>query len=168
MILTGQSGWGRSLHFLSAWVLVLCGLVYVVVGLWRGHFRTRFWPTRSQLDLPSMTRTLAMHLHVRSPRIQELHDYNIIQKLVYLTVVFGLFPSMIWTGFAMSPAITSVVAGIVTTLGGQQSARTLHFVGACALMVFVVVHIGMVWLNGFRSNVRAMIVGRSSPRKGHL
>ncbi len=28
-----QSGWGRSLHFLSAWICVLNGLIYVLSGL---------------------------------------------------------------------------------------------------------------------------------------
>jgi thiosulfate reductase cytochrome b subunit len=46
-ILNGQSGWGRSLHFLSAWVVVLTGIVYVVVGLRRGHFK---WPLYNQLQ----------------------------------------------------------------------------------------------------------------------
>ena len=34
---------------------------------------------------------------------------------------------MIWTGLAMSPAVTSVFPFIVTVFGGQQSARTIHF-----------------------------------------
>ena len=32
-VLTGQTGWGRSLHFLSAWICVLNGLLYVVSGI---------------------------------------------------------------------------------------------------------------------------------------
>src|SRR6266853_7028578 len=38
-LLTGQSGWGRSLHFLSAWVSILTGLLYVVHGIFTRHFR---------------------------------------------------------------------------------------------------------------------------------
>ena len=33
-----QSGWGRSLHFLAAWICVLNGVVYVLSGLVRRHF----------------------------------------------------------------------------------------------------------------------------------
>src|SRR5213594_5052247 len=31
-VLTGQSGWGRYLHFLSAWVLVVSGTAYLLGG----------------------------------------------------------------------------------------------------------------------------------------
>jgi thiosulfate reductase cytochrome b subunit len=66
---------------------------------------------------------------------------------------------MIWTGLAMSPAITSVFPGIVTIFGGQQSARTIHFFAADLLVTFLVVHIAMVWRAGFTTRVRAMITG---------
>jgi thiosulfate reductase cytochrome b subunit len=122
-VLTGQSGWGRSLHFLSAWVLVLAGLFYVVGG---AHSRAK---------------------------------YPALQRRTYTTVVFVLFPLMIWTGFAMSPALTSVVPALVTVFGGQQSARTLHFIVGCLLLAFVVGHVAMVVAAGFGRHVAAMIVG---------
>jgi len=86
--------------------------------------------------------------------------YSAVQRTTYAAVVFALFPAMIWTGFAMSPAITSVLPGFVTVLGGQQSARTIHFIVACALLAFLVGHIAMVALAGFGRHVAAMIVGR--------
>src|SRR5690348_6458879 len=36
-----ENGWGRSLHFLSAWLLVITGILYVITGVFTGHFRTR-------------------------------------------------------------------------------------------------------------------------------
>ena len=66
---------------------------------------------------------------------------------------------MIWTGLAMSPAIASVFPGTVTVFGGQQSARTIHFFGTAILVLFVVVHVVIVCLAGFRSRMRAMITG---------
>lgn len=126
-MLTGQSGWGRSLHFQSAWAIVLSGVCYVVMGLRRHHFR---WSA-----------------------------YNPLQRRTYRLVVFVLAPLMIWTGLAMSPAVTSVVPAIVQVLGGHQSARTLHFVVALLLVLFVVGHVVMVLLAGFRSHVGAMITG---------
>jgi thiosulfate reductase cytochrome b subunit len=47
-------------------------------------------------------------------------------------------------------------------LGGQQSARTIHFFVSLALLVFVVVHVVMVFLAGFWSRMRAMITGRTN------
>jgi len=67
----------------------------------------------------------------------------------------------------MSPAITSVVPIFVTLLGGQQSARTIHFFAAGALVLFLVVHVAMIFLAGFRSRIGAMITGNAAVRKEH-
>jgi thiosulfate reductase cytochrome b subunit len=80
-------------------------------------------------------------------------------------VIFVLFPLVIWTGLAMSPAIASVFPGAVSVLGGQQSARTIHFFVSVFLLLFLVVHIVMVCLAGFRNRMRAMITGRADINK---
>ena len=144
-MLTGQSGWGRSLHFLSAWVCVLNGLLYVGYGVLTRHFDRNLLPARNDPRPPA----------------EELQTYNLTQRLTYLTVVFVLSPIMIWTGFAMSPAITSVFPTIVTILKGQQSARTVHFIVASVLVTFLGIHVAMVYVTGFRTHMRAMLTGRA-------
>jgi thiosulfate reductase cytochrome b subunit len=139
-VLTGQSGWGRYLHFLSAWVCVLTGLIYGISGIFTNHFRRDLLP-------------------VTNPNKDGLLNYNPLQRLTYLGVIFLLFPVIIWTGLAMSPALTSVFPPLVTTFGGQQSARTIHFLGADLLVLFLLVHVSMVSVNGFTSRMRAMITG---------
>src|SRR6478672_6622674 len=37
-VLTGQSGWGRYLHFVSAWMVVFAGAAYVLGGIRARHF----------------------------------------------------------------------------------------------------------------------------------
>jgi thiosulfate reductase cytochrome b subunit len=64
---------------------------------------------------------------MKRPGEEEPQTYNLHQRLAYLTVVFLLFPLMIWTGLAMSPSITSVFSILVIALHGQQSARTIQF-----------------------------------------
>jgi thiosulfate reductase cytochrome b subunit len=128
-VLVGQTGWGRYLHFQSAWLFVLTGLLYVISSLLTQHFR------------------------------KGMSNWNAVQRLTYLGIVFVLAPVMVWTGLAMSPAITSVFPGIVTIFSGQQSARTIHFFAADLLVVFLFVHIAMVWRAGFTTRVRAMITG---------
>ena len=77
-----------------------------------------------------------------------------------------LFPLVIWTGLAMSPAFDSAVPIAVNALGGRQSARTLHFFVSGALLLFLVVHVAMVVHAGFRSRMRAMITGHvAAPRE---
>jgi thiosulfate reductase cytochrome b subunit len=84
--------------------------------------------------------------------------YNPLQRRTYAVVVWVLFPLMIWTGLAMSPGVASALPFVVTAFGGQQSARTLHFVVTMLLVLFVVAHIVKVWQNGFRRLVRGMVL----------
>src|SRR5262245_10616842 len=136
----GPSGWGRYLHFLAAWVSVLTGLLYGISGILTRHFRVHLLPARSDLTWSAVGRVVSNHLRFRQPTDDEASTYNVVQRLTYLVVVFVLFPLMIWTGLAMSPAVTSVFPSLVTALGGQQSARTIHFIDASVLVIFLVVH----------------------------
>jgi thiosulfate reductase cytochrome b subunit len=65
----------------------------------------------------------------------------------------------------MSPSITSVFPSIVIFFGGHQSARTIHFLLANLLCLFLIVHVAMVCLAGFSRRMRAMITGGSAARK---
>ena len=161
-VLPDQNGWSRSLHFEAAWAVVLTGAFYVIAGLIGGHFGRNLKPARTDLRWSALAKSVADHLHFRRPSESEAASYNVLQRLAYLVVVFVLFPLMIWTGLAMSPAIVSVAPSVATILGGQQSARTLHFFGTILLVLFVLVHIGMVWLSGFGSRMRAMITGQAA------
>lgn len=154
-------GPGRYLHFLSAWVCVLNGLLYVVSGLISQHFRKNLLPAKADLSWRSISRVTSNHLHLKRPTEAESLTYNVLQRTTYLAVVFVLFPLAIWTGLGMSPAVTSVFPSLATVLGGQQSARTIHFFVALLLVLFLFVHIFMVILAGFRRRVRAMITGRA-------
>jgi len=163
----GHSGWGRYLHFLSAWVCVLSGITYVIAGLISRHFRVDLVPSKTDITLREVFGVVRDHLFWRRPPEAESWRYNVVQRLTYLLVTFVLFPAMIWTGLAMSPTMTSQYPFIVTVLGGHQSARTLHFIVANLLVVFLVVHLAMLFLVGFGSHVLAMITGykpHRSPR----
>jgi thiosulfate reductase cytochrome b subunit len=67
----------------------------------------------------------------------------------------------------MSPAVASAFPAAVTVFGGQQSARTIHFFVSVLLVLFLLVHIAMVCLAGFRRRMRAMITGRAGAHKEH-
>ena len=155
-VLPDQNGWSRYLHFLAAWVAVLTGLLYAACGLATRHFRRNLLPSGADLGRRALARVAADHLRLKRP---ESTSYNVLQRLTYLGVIFVLFPLMIWTGLAMSPAIASVVPGVVTVFGGQQSARTIHFFATVALVLFLVIHVVMICLAGFKERMRAMITG---------
>lgn len=161
-VLPDQNGWSRYLHFEAAWVLVLTGAIYGTVSLFSGHFRRKLLPAPQDRSWRAFRERTTQYLRRAPPDEAETHSYNVLQRTVYLTVIFILFPLVIWTGLALSPAFDSVVPAAVNVLGGRQSARTLHFFVSGALLIFLVVHVAMVVQAGFRSRMRAMITGRAA------
>ncbi len=160
-VLPDQNGWSRALHFQSAWCVVLTGLLYVTWGAAAGHFRRNLVPSRGSVSW----RAIAAHLRFRRPQPEEAWTYNPLQRIAYLLAIFGLFPLIVWTGLAMSPAFVSAVPASVWLLGGQQSARTLHFFATAALVLFAAGHVAMVILAGFGIRVRAMITGHATHKE---
>jgi len=164
-VLPDQNGWSRALHFQTAWVAVLTGLLYVVAGFVSGHFRKDLLPGKSDVSWRGFASVIAHHLRLEKPSDGDTWSYNVLQRIAYLFVIFILFPLVIWTGLAMSPAFDSAVPATVTLLGGRQSARTIHFLVSVALLLFLIVHVIMVWREGFRSRMLAMITGRTTSTK---
>jgi thiosulfate reductase cytochrome b subunit len=75
-------------------------------------------------------------------------------------VIFVLLPLIILMGIAMSPWMNSVLPGWVDLFGGRQAARTLHFVAAWLLVLFVAVHVFEVIVSGLWNHLRSMVTGR--------
>jgi thiosulfate reductase cytochrome b subunit len=159
--LPDQNGWSRYLHFQTAWIVIATGLWYVIFSLISGHFRRNLLPSGAAMSPGALLKLVGNHVRFRPG--EDDRTYNPLQRLAYLFVVFGAFPLMIWTGLAMSPGVTSAFPFLVNVLGGHQSARTLHFFDTLFLMLFVVVHILMVYRGGFRNRMRGMTVG--APRE---
>jgi thiosulfate reductase cytochrome b subunit len=138
-----QNGWGRSLHFLAGWFLVVPGVVYLLIGLFDGHFRTNIWPTA---DAAARAR-------------QSGPKYSRRQKIAYSCVVFVAAPLIALTGLTMAPAVTAAFPWLLRVFGGYESARTIHFGVFVALVLFVLVHVVMVARSGFWRQLRAMTIG---------
>jgi thiosulfate reductase cytochrome b subunit len=170
-LIIGPSVWYRPYHFFFAWILVLTGLTYMVGSFITQHFRKDLLPAKADLRWNRIVGAAFEHFAAKRkrdsaepqdlarPDADPASTYNVVQRLTYLAVVFGLFPAFLWTGLGMSFGMTSVFPVLATALGGHQSARTLHFVCLVVLLLFVMVHILMVYLAGFRRSVRAMITG---------
>jgi len=149
---------GRRWHFFFAWLLVINGLVYVGYSLACRRHRRELFPNRGELR--ALGRSLRTHLHPGALRSEAARGYNVLQKLSYVIVVFGVLPLVILTGLTMSPWLDSAFPWLLDLFDGRQSARTLHFVGALALVLFTVVHVAMLLLVGPVNHLRAMITGR--------
>jgi thiosulfate reductase cytochrome b subunit len=153
-------GAGRNWHFFFAWLLAINGLVYLAHGLWRGHLHRDLMPDRDQLTPRHLWREVADHARLRFAKGSEARRYNALQKITYLLVALVLLPLMVLTGLAMSPGLDAAFPFLPDLLGGRASARTLHFIVASSLVLFVIVHVLMVVLSGFWNNMRSMINGR--------
>jgi thiosulfate reductase cytochrome b subunit len=154
-----QNGWGRSLHFVAAWWLVLPGAVYLLAGIFGGHFRSHIWPKARDLAPQLVWRDVVNHLRLRIPPGSGGPRYGLLQKCAYSLVVFVAAPLIVVTGLTMSPAVTAAFPFLLRLSGGYQSARTIHFFSFVALLAFVLVHVVMVVKSGFRRQIRAMTVG---------
>jgi thiosulfate reductase cytochrome b subunit len=154
-----QNGWGRSLHFLAAWFLVVTGLIYVVAGIASGHLWRHLIPRAREVAPRRLWQDVATHLRLPMAPAGGGPPYGPLQKLSYLFVVLIALPLMLLTGLAMSPAVTAAYPGLLDLFGGSQSARTIHFFVFAALVLFLVVHVTMVALTGFRRQMRAMTFG---------
>jgi thiosulfate reductase cytochrome b subunit len=157
-VMPDQNGWSRSLHFQAAWLAVLTGLLYFLYGVFSGHFWRNLVPPPGERSWRAYREVILKYLHRKPPA--DARSYNVLQRTAYLGVIFILFPLVIWTGLALSPAFDSAFPAAVDLLGGRQSARTLHFFISCFLVIFLLFHVTMVAIGGFWSRTRAMTTGR--------
>ncbi len=151
---------GRRWHFFFAWLFAANLLVYYVGGLASGHLRRDLVPTRDQLRPKSIVRDITDHLRLKFPHDEESLHYNFLQKLAYLGVIGILLPIMILTGLTMSPGMDAILPWLVDLFGGRQSARSVHFIAASLIVLFIFVHVLMVLLAGPLNELRSMITGK--------
>jgi thiosulfate reductase cytochrome b subunit len=148
----------RNWHLFFAWVLVINGACYIAYSFASRHVARDLAPSPG--DWRSIGQSIKDHLRFRHAKGEDAKRYNVLQKLAYLVIVFGVLPLLVLMGLGMSPWLDSLVPGWVDIVGGRQSARTLHFTAACLLMAFVAVHVFEVLVTGFWNNLRSMITGR--------
>ena len=136
---TRYTTWARPMHFSFAWIFVLNGAVYLVSGFASGHFRRDFLPSHKQ---------------------RPAHAYNNVQQLAYVTIVFLVLPVVVLSGLTMSPAVVAAFPWLTDLFDGRQSARFVHFIAICGLVLFIGVHLYRVIATGVVNQVRAMLTGR--------
>jgi thiosulfate reductase cytochrome b subunit len=147
----------RHWHLFFAWIFVVNGICYVLYTIFSRHLARDLVPTRAELR--SIGRSIVDHVRFKHPTGDAATRYNVLQSLTYLIVIFGLLPLVVICGLAMSPRLDTVFTGWVELLGGRQSARTLHFLAAFGLLLFVVVHVVEVFIAGVWNEMRSMITG---------
>ena len=157
---------GRRWHFFFAWVLVVNSALYFVLSFARRHIQRDLLLRREELAPRHLGQEAWNHLRLRFPRGEAARQYNSLQKLTYLAVLFILAPMILATGLTMSPAMDAAFPWLLDLFGGRQSARTLHFICAMVVVAFIAVHLVMVVLAGPFNELRSMITGRFAIKPG--
>lgn len=155
-------GLARHWHFLSVLFWICNGLVYV--GL---LFSTNNWgrliPTSPQI-LPEAWHTLMIYLSFHTPPLSAFHPYDALQQLAYAGLIFIVTPMTIFTGLALSPAISAQFPWYPRLFGGRQKARSFHFLCMAAYLAFIVIHVSLVFLIYFSRNINHITLGQD---QGH-
>ena len=149
----------RQWHFAFAWLLVVPGLVFWLWGFVARHIQRDLAPTPAELAPRHLWQDIKDHARLHFPTGQAARRYNVLQKLSYIGVIFGLLPMMVLTGLTMSPGVDAAWPWLLDLLGGRQSARSIHFICAGLLLGFIIVHLAMVLLAGPLNEVRSIITG---------
>ncbi len=149
----------RRWHLFFALVLAFSLLGYLIVSLLNRHIQRDLRLRRRDLAPAHIAADVRAHLDLRFHDPEAPGEYNVLQKLSYVAVIFGLLPLVILTGLALSPGMDAAWPWLLDLFGGRQSARSLHFLAMAGLALFTVVHLALVILAGVGNELRSMITG---------
>jgi thiosulfate reductase cytochrome b subunit len=150
---------GRRWHLAFAWLLAFPLAAFMITIFINRHARRDLTPRLAELKPGNLWREMRRHARLRHPTGEAALGYNVLQKISYFAVIFILIPLVILTGLTMSPGLNAAWGWTLDLLGGRQSARSIHFICAFLLALFILVHLVMVLVSGPINQVRAMISG---------
>lgn len=149
----------RQWHLAFALIFAFATLFYMVWSLINRHISRDLAFRRGELAPTHVWQDIKDHARLRFPKGEAALRYNVLQKASYIGVIFILIPGLILTGLTMSPGMNAALPWLTEIFGGRQSARSIHFILAFAIVAFFLVHILMVALAGPINEVRSMITG---------
>jgi Ni/Fe-hydrogenase b-type cytochrome subunit len=150
----------RRWHLLFALVLAFGLLGFMIASLVNRHFQRDLRVRATEIRPRHLWNDVVAHVNLRFHDATHPAAYNPLQKLAYVITIFVLIPLMVFTGLAMSPAMDAAWPWLPQVFGGRPSARSIHFIVACALVLFIIVHLALVILAGPVNEVWSMISGR--------
>jgi thiosulfate reductase cytochrome b subunit len=149
----------RHWHLFFAWVFAFGFLIYLIVSLINRHLRD-LHVERREIAPKHLIEEVVHHAKLQFPTGAAALKYNTLQKLTYIVVLFVLFPLLILTGLCLSPGLSPVTMWAIDLFGGRASARSIHFICAAAIALFIIVHLLLVLLAGPYNEIRSMITGK--------
>ncbi len=132
------------------------GVVFYILLFASGEWR-RLVPT-SWGVFPDALSVLLQYLSLNWPVDHAWSAYNGLQMLAYFVTVFVAAPLALITGLGMSPALSTRFQR-VSRLASIQVARSLHFLVMCWFVLFIVVHVSLVFTTGLLRNLNHIYSG---------
>ena len=145
-------GWVRVLHFSAAYVLFF-NLVFRLYWAWAGnrYSRWRAYLPVTGKDWRELLGNVRVYLWLdRWPKSART-GHNRLQGLAYFAIVL-LMAFQVFTGFGMYAAMSAgwlpkAFAWVVPLMGGDMAVRQWHHLALWAFVVFLVIHVYLVFLN---------------------
>jgi thiosulfate reductase cytochrome b subunit len=125
-------------HFAGMWLFAINGLVYLLYGVFSGHFRRKLLPISPRAVLHDIGNALRGKL-----AHEDLSVYNAAQRTAYLALIFFLL-LLIATGLAIWKPVQ--LHWLASLFGDYEGARYFHFFAMSAVALIVIVHVVMVIL----------------------
>lgn len=133
------------------------GLAFYVLIFATGHWR-RIVPTSWDV-FPNALSALIQYASLNWPTESGWVAYNGLQQLAYFLTVFVAAPLAIVTGLGMSPALSTRFRRLSSLLS-IQAARSLHFLVFVWFLLFIVVHVSLVFTTGLQANLNHIFAAR--------
>ena len=125
-------------HFAGMWLFAINALVYVLYGIFSGHFRRRLFP----ISLPGVAGDIRLAMRGRLAH-DDLSVYNYAQRAAYVALIFFLIV-LIVSGLALWKPVQLYWLALV--MGDYEGVRYVHFFAMAAVALIVLVHVVMVVL----------------------
>ncbi|MGH3970589.1 MAG: molybdopterin-dependent oxidoreductase, partial [Mycobacterium sp.] len=150
-------GLARWWHLGTDMLWLLNGLVFYVLLFTTAHWR-HLVPT-SWTVFQNAVSVLIQYLSLDWPAEHGWVAYNSLQLLAYFVTVFVAAPLALLTGLGMSPALSTRFKQVSRPLS-IQTARSLHFLVLAWFLVFIVMHVALVFMTGLLPNLNHMYAAR--------
>lgn len=150
-------GLARWWHLGIDTLWLLNGLVFFVLIFATGQWM-RLVPMSWDV-IPNSISVAIQYLSLDWPLDNGWVNYNSLQLIAYFITVFIAAPLALITGLGMSPALSTRFRW-VSSVFSIQVARSLHFLVMCWFVMFIVVHVSLVFATGALRNLNHMYAGR--------
>jgi sulfoxide reductase catalytic subunit YedY len=138
-------GLARWWHFSVNLLWTINGVAFYVLLFTTDQWR-RVVPTTWGV-IPNAASTVLQYLSLAFPPDQSWTQYNGLQQLAYFVTIFIAAPTSILTGLMQSPAISNHMGWFGRALN-RQRARSIHFLALWWFLLFILVHVSLVFMTG--------------------